>query len=71
MAKYRTREQFNNIMWTARNGNWSDAAKMCMKHGFYADDLSRMYEDSGWPPKYQRFIPLLAEMAATLRASRP
>lgn len=50
--KYRTEEQFIEIMGNATNGNWSDAFKGAEAGGFYAQDLIRHYENTvdayGW-----------------------
>ena len=43
--KYRTEEQFINIMDNAINGNWSDAFKEAEESGFYAQDLIEHYRN--------------------------
>ena len=45
MTKYRTNEQFEEIVESATNGNWSQAFKECVDYGFYANDLIEMYEE--------------------------
>jgi hypothetical protein len=45
MKQYRTREQFNEILESAINGNWTQAKKEVKKYGFYAQDLVNHYND--------------------------
>lgn len=68
MKNYRTTEQFESIADNCLNGNWTDAAKQCVEHGFYANDLRRKNEE------LQLFYDLydiaeLAELAQKLRAN--
>jgi len=44
--EYRTKEQFNELIETAINGNWSDAAAYVVEYGFYANDLIQAYKNS-------------------------
>ena len=37
--KYRTTEQFEEIVDSCLNGNWSQAADECVEYGYYANDL--------------------------------
>ena len=39
MKKFRTEKQFKKISQDVANGNWQDAAELCIKHGFYCKDL--------------------------------
>jgi hypothetical protein len=39
MKKYRTNKQYKRIAENVANGNWTDAAQLCIKHGFYCKDL--------------------------------
>ena len=39
MKKYRTSKQYQKIAENVCNGNWSDAALLCIRHGFYCKDL--------------------------------
>ena len=52
MKKFRTEEQFIEIMENAMNGNWSDAFKGAEEYGFYAQDLIANYQNTvdvyGW-----------------------
>ncbi len=43
---YRTNKQFNEITTNCLNGNWSDAAKLCVEGGFWVNDLIRMNESA-------------------------
>ena len=72
--EYRTREQFEEIIESTTNGNWTQAAEECIKYGFYANDLISKYkeiqEEYGEKP-YTYFeesdLAILAEMIAELR----
>lgn len=35
----RNKETFDEIVENCLNGNWTDAAKLCVEYGFYANDL--------------------------------
>lgn len=64
--EYRTAEQFESIAENCLNGNWSDAAKECVKYGFFANDLRKHNEESQlFEDLYD--IAELAEMAQKLR----
>ena len=70
--EYRTEKQFEEIIESATNGNWSQAAEECVEYGFYANDLIKMYEhykeDFGGFSYFEATdIALLSEMAADLR----
>ena len=43
--KYRTQEQFIEIMDSIINGNGSQARDYCVEYGFYANDLKNAYEE--------------------------
>ena len=45
MTEYRTREQFNEIIDSAVNGNWQQARDEVAKYGFYATDLVKAYDN--------------------------
>jgi hypothetical protein len=45
MKKYRTLEQFNEILEQNYYGNFESSAKMLIEYGFYASDIKRMFED--------------------------
>lgn len=42
---YRTMEQFEEIVDSAINGNWTQAAEECIEYGFYANDLINRYKE--------------------------
>jgi hypothetical protein len=75
MAKeYRTEKQFEEIIESMTNGNWSQAADECIEYGFYAHDLVEGADQSDWIQgqedsgleTYKDLI-LLAELAAEKR----
>jgi len=74
MTEYRTREQFEEIIESAINGNWTQAGEECVEYGFYANDLIKQYEEIenefGCSP-YQYFdkadIARIVEIAAKIR----
>ena len=43
--EYRTKEQFNEIIDTAINGNWTNAIEKVEEYGFYANDLINFYKE--------------------------
>ncbi len=73
--KYRTREQFEEIITSAINGNWTQAAEECVQYGFYSNDLINQYnqvkEEYGIDKPYQYFeetdLAILSEMACEKR----
>ena len=44
MKTYRTQEQFQEIVDSCTNGNWTQAANECIEYGFYAQDLINAQE---------------------------
>jgi hypothetical protein len=46
LKEYRTAEQFQEILNSASNGNWSVAFKEAEEYGFYANDLIRANENA-------------------------
>ena len=42
---YRTKEQFNEILDSAINGNWEQAREQVKEYGFYANDLVKAYSE--------------------------
>lgn len=66
MKNYRTEKQFKKIADNVLNGNWTDAAKQCVKYGFYANDLRVKNEELElFDDLYD--IAELSEMAQKLR----
>jgi hypothetical protein len=45
MEKFRTLEQFQEILAQNYYGNFDSSAKMLIEYGFYASDIKRMFED--------------------------
>ena len=46
MKKFRTSKQYNKIAENVCNGNWTDAAELCIKYGFYCKDLLDKFQDN-------------------------
>lgn len=74
LNKYRTAEQFEEIIDSMTNGNWSQAAKECIEYGFWANDLLNeleahdLYDECGpaWCEIVKDLVSL-AELAAETR----
>ena len=66
--QYRTKEQWDAIQTKAYNGNWSDAAKSCVKYGFYANDMINAAHEEDFFLEISD-IAILAEMAMKKRLS--
>ena len=56
IIEYRTKEQFEQIIESIYNGNHTQSAKMCVKYGFYAQDIVNMYND--YYDDYQWYDPI-------------
>lgn len=75
MAEYRTAEQYQDIVESMLNGNWTQAADMCIEYGFYSQDLLNALEADDtveecsqyWCELMSDFVHL-AELAAERRA---
>lgn len=66
--QYRTTAQFEEIVESCLNGNWSQAAAECVEYGYYANDLiNKQNESDGMGFQDLTDIALVAEMAAKLR----
>lgn len=65
--EYRTRNQFESIVDDCNNGNWNDAAKDCVKYGFYAHDLIKMNTEGVITFDCESDIAILAESAMKMR----
>ena len=48
MKKFRTSKQFEKIAENVANGNWTDAAELCIKCGFYCKDLLDKFNDENY-----------------------
>lgn len=48
MSNYKTQEQFDEIIESITNGNWTQGARECIEYGFYANDLLNAYDASDW-----------------------
>ena len=69
--EYRTHKQFEEIVESCTNGNWTQASKECEEFGFYANDLIKAQEqakeDGTFCFEGEKDIALLAELATELR----
>ena len=70
--EYRTEKQFEEIIESATNGNWSQAAEECVEYGYYANDLIKRYEQykeeyGGFQYFQESDIAILSEMATEIR----
>jgi hypothetical protein len=67
--KYRTKEQYEDIMDSAYNGNWSEASKLGANTGFTARDLLEYLEDGTHIPQISHYttIAYLAEGIASYK----
>ncbi len=66
--EYRTTEQFTQIMENAENGNWTDAAKMAVRYGFYANDLISAYKEQNFDFHIEPTdLAIIVEMASEQR----
>jgi hypothetical protein len=72
--QYRTVDQFEEILESMTNGNWTQAAGEAVEYGFYANDLLNaleahdLYEegDQSWCETIYNLV-LLAEMVTEKR----
>ena len=70
MAEYRTDEQYYDIVDNCINGNWTDAAEICVDGGWYANDLINRHEELkeyGETFQDETDIAILVELATELR----
>lgn len=70
MKQYRTSEQFEEIIESMTNGNWSQAGRECVEYGFYANDLLNAFDEAityDDDLETMRDLVLLSEMAAEAR----
>ena len=72
MSEYRTPEQFEEIIESITNGNWTQGANECVEYGFYANDLLRDYDASVYSDDIETLRDLveLIEMATKLRGEK-
>ena len=69
MSDYRTSSQFDEIIESITNGNWTQGARECAEYGFYANDLLNACDTSNYSEDTEtlRDLVLLAEMASKQR----
>lgn len=67
MKQYRTPEQFNEIMESMENGNWTQAGEECVKYGFYANDLLLYARDQDFDTEHAMDLVELIEIATEKR----
>ena len=70
--KYRTKEQFEEIVESCINGNWTQAGQEGSDYGFYALDLIKAQEEAkengGFCFEDEKDIAVLVEMIDTARS---
>jgi len=73
--KYRTKKQYDDIINSMINGNWTEASKMATEYGIYAHDLVKFTEKEEFEQgislidRYKNLI-YLAELIAERRSVR-
>ena len=68
VKEYRTREQFLDMLEEMDNGNFQDAGRKCVEHGFWASDIVKTLEECDvYDIDYTDFI-ILIEIAMQFRA---
>ena len=70
--EYRTSKQFQKILISITNGNWTQGAEKCIEYGFFANDLVKALQEYNNELDYEQNhlmadIALLVEKAAKLR----
>lgn len=65
--KYRTADQFTEILEDAHYGNWNDAAHGAVNFGFYANDLIKAYDSEEHGYFNPINLAIIAETAAEIR----
>ena len=43
--KYRTKKQYDDVIDSMINGNWTQASELAVEYGIYANDLVKFTED--------------------------
>lgn len=72
--QYRTNEQFDEILESKNNGNWTQAAEQCVEYGFYAGDITAKCDEMAAECSTRYLIDTLADfivltqMATELRS---
>ena len=71
-AEYRTSKQFQKILISITNGNWTQGAEECIEYSFFANDLVKALQEYNNELDYEQNhlmddIALLVEMAIKLR----
>ena len=67
MKKFRTDKQFEKIAENVANGNWTDAAGLCIRHGFYCKDLIDKFNDETYNLITLEDIAYLVELSTQKR----
>ena len=70
MSDYRTQEQFDEVLESITNGNWTQGANECIEYGFFANDLLNAYDVSIYADDTETLRDLveLVELATKLRS---
>ena len=67
MKKFRTEKQYQKITENVANGNWQDAAELCIRHGFYCKDLIDKFNDENYNLITLEDIAYLVELSTQKR----
>jgi len=69
--EYRTQEQFDEIVESVINGNYSQAGQLTVEYGFDATDLKNFVDNSEWVHNHKYFdtedLYWVIETATTIR----
>lgn len=69
--EYRTQEQFDEIVDSVINGNYSQAGQLTVEYGFDATDLKNFVDNSEWVHNHKYFdtedLYWVIETATTIR----
>ena len=74
MTEYRTQKQFDEIVESVINGNYSQAGQLTVDYGFDATDLKNFVDNSEWVHNHKYFdtedLYWVIETATTIRMEK-
>ena len=74
MTEYRTQEQFDEIVESVINGNYSQAGQLTVDYGFDATDLASYTKTTEWVQNHKYFdfrdLYWVIETATTIRMEK-
>jgi len=74
MTEYRTQEQFDEIVESVINGNYSQAGQLTVDYGFDATDFKNFVDNSEWVHNHKYFdtedLYWVIETATTIRMEK-